>query len=67
MPNIVAQLTITMDDAGGVQISGPIENKLLAYGLLEIARDSVTEYAAAHARRIQPVSAAERLALSAVK
>lgn len=63
MPNLVAQLTITMDDAGGIQVQGPIENKLLAYGLLEVARDAIGEAAAAAQRRIAPASAAERLAL----
>lgn len=42
--NVVAQLVIIMHDDGSVAVNGPIENKLLAYGLLEIAKDTVTKH-----------------------
>lgn len=38
---IIATLTITLDDAGQVQVNGPISNAVLSYGLLEVAKDLV--------------------------
>ena len=35
------QLTITLQDDGQLQVSGPIQNKALAYGLLELAKDAI--------------------------
>lgn len=36
--------TITMTTAGGVNVRGPLQNKMLCYGMLELARDVVTNY-----------------------
>jgi hypothetical protein len=33
------ELTIQMDPSGNVSINGPIDNTILCYGLLEVARD----------------------------
>lgn len=41
---IVATVTITLDDAGNVAVNGPIDNRLLCYGLLEVAKDTVTKH-----------------------
>ncbi len=38
-------LTITATSDGQVQVSGPLDNKLLCYGLLEIARQQVQAFA----------------------
>lgn len=52
---IVATLTITMDEVGNINVNGPIDNRLLCYGLLEVAKDTVTTHcAAANNRIIQP-------------
>jgi hypothetical protein len=50
------QMVIDMDDKGNVSVNGPLENKLLCYGLLEVARDAVHAYQVQAAKRIQPVS-----------
>ena len=43
MPQI--QLTITFDtDTGSINVTGPIENKMLSYGLLESARDAILDF-----------------------
>lgn len=42
MPNII--LTITLGEDGNVQVSGPIDNKILTYGLLAIAQESVQKF-----------------------
>ena len=54
MPNIVAELKISMDDAGNISVNGPIDNQLLSYGLLEVAKDVIKQHAAENARKIQP-------------
>lgn len=38
------RLTITMDADGRIQIHGPIENRVLCYGLLGIAHDLVKDH-----------------------
>ena len=43
MPRIV--LTITLDtDANQTQVAGPIENKMLVYGMLAEAQDAVRDF-----------------------
>jgi len=42
-----AQMTITVEDNDSINVNGPIGDKVLAYGLLEAARDAVQGY---HAR-----------------
>lgn len=41
---IVARLVIDMNAKGLVKVMGPIGNKLLCYGLLEAARDSIAAF-----------------------
>jgi hypothetical protein len=46
------QLVITMDQATNrMSLSGPIQDKLLAYGMLELAKDALREYN--HDKRIE--------------
>lgn len=61
MPNL--ELHITLDDRGAMNVNGAIENKLIAFGLLELAKEAINGFHAEQARKIQPASAAERLAL----
>jgi hypothetical protein len=37
-------LTITMSPDGRCQVTGPIANKGVCYGMLELARDAIYEY-----------------------
>lgn len=55
----IARLEIVLDDAGHMQVTGCIDNKMLAYGLLEIARDVVCQRAAAAEHRVQPATPGE--------
>jgi hypothetical protein len=41
VPNVVAQLTILLNDDGTVGVSGPIDNKMLSYGMLETAKEAI--------------------------
>ena len=66
-PQIIATMTITVDSLGNVQCNGPIQNRMLCYGMLEIARDIVWDYAQQAAnRKVQPPSDQELAALAAV-
>lgn len=55
--NPKAQLTITLDQTGKISVSGPIDNKLLAYGLLEAARDAIKEFGDQQSKMIQTAPA----------
>jgi hypothetical protein len=46
----MVELTVTIDDLGKPSIRGPIENKLLSYGLLEVARELIHDH---HAQKQQ--------------
>ena len=37
------QIVITRDEKGSVAVSGPLADRMLCYGLLEIAKDVVRE------------------------
>lgn len=56
-----AQLLITLQADGSVQVQGPINDKVLCYGLLECARDAIQEAAAraAAVSRIVPAQMAD--------
>lgn len=61
---VVVTLTITMDAQQNVSVTGPIQNRLLAYGLLETARDVILEYAQQQQRKVQPAGVDEMAKLS---
>lgn len=49
------QLIIALDpQTNKVSVSGPIDNKQLAYALLEIARDAIYDYNKQQENRVQP-------------
>jgi len=50
----IATLTITMEETGGVHVSGPLDNKVLCYGLLEVAKDIVLDHEKKKEQRIVP-------------
>jgi hypothetical protein len=60
---IVAKIEITLDDSGQLNINGAIDNKMIAYGLLELGKEAVRDMHAEKARRIQAATPAERLAI----
>jgi len=37
-------LTITLEEDGRIEVTGPIDNKVLCYGMLELARQTVQAY-----------------------
>ncbi len=45
VPDHVILLVIAFDTKGGqVQVQGPIDNKHMSYGMLELARDCIQQY-----------------------
>lgn len=38
------ELKITMDNNGSIQVYGPLENKILCFGLLTFAEDIIMKY-----------------------
>lgn len=67
MPEVTARLEIILSDNGQVAVNGPIDNRMLCYGLLGVAFDSIQEFnsarLAAAQQRIVPPTAEERFAL----
>lgn len=49
-----AQLLITIDEAGQINVTGPINDPVLAYGMLECARDAIKDFNDHQQRRIVP-------------
>jgi hypothetical protein len=50
---IVAELKISVDDKGHVSVNGPLDQLMLCYGMLEVAKDVLQANAAERAKRIQ--------------
>lgn len=50
-----AQILITLDEAGMLEVTGSTENKLLFLGMLELAKDTVMAQRHAEASVIQSV------------
>jgi hypothetical protein len=40
----MVELKITVDDAGNINVNGPIANKMLCYGMLEMAKDAIKKF-----------------------
>jgi hypothetical protein len=51
---IIGRLEITLDDAGGVNVSGSISNKVFAYGLLELAKEAIKAHNDQASRLVRP-------------
>ncbi len=51
------QFVIQRNDDGSVSVSGPIEDKTLAYGLLECAKDAIRDFVVSQQKLVQPVGA----------
>jgi len=50
---VVAEFKISIDDKGAVSVTGPIDQLMLCYGLLEVAKDSLRNHAIEKAKTIQ--------------
>jgi hypothetical protein len=51
------QVIITMDETTGqVNVNGPLANKFLIYGMLEMARDAIRDWNKSQESRIVPAT-----------
>lgn len=50
------QLVVTMNENGEIGVNGPIQNQLLCYGLLEMAKVAIQDHAEKNRRLVQPAS-----------
>jgi hypothetical protein len=48
-------LTIILNEAGELGVNGPIDNKMLSYGMLEVAKEAIAEHHRGKQRLVQPV------------
>jgi hypothetical protein len=53
------QILITLEDDGRVNVNGPLENKLLCYGLLEVAKETIVIFQQQMAKKVQPATEVE--------
>jgi len=52
-PQVRSQITITLFEDGQIQVNGPLNDRILFYGMLEVARDSVLMRAGREGERVQ--------------
>jgi hypothetical protein len=50
---MAAQLIITLDDAGKIQVAGPLDNQLMCYGMLEAGKAALQEHWRTSQNRVQ--------------
>jgi hypothetical protein len=56
-------LSITINENGSVSVNGPIDDKMLCYALLELARDAVKDFQKPEPK-IQPAAPSDIVALT---
>lgn len=58
--SIVAQLTIAIDDKGSVSVTGPLDQLMFCYGMLEMAKDTLRNHQEEVRRRhVQPATVSD--------
>jgi len=38
------KITVRLDETGNISVDGPLDNKILCYGLLEAAKDAIKAF-----------------------
>lgn len=62
MPRIIQELRIGLTEDGQIVVGGPIDDKILCYGMLESAKDAIRSHKdKAPAIRVPPPSAVDAL------
>ena len=64
MTNPTIELRVTMDPGGSVQVTGPVDNKMACYAMLEMARDAIHDHHAAKANKIVPATNGDVLSIA---
>ncbi len=52
-------LTITLTGDGRISVSGPIDNGVIAYGMLELGRQAIQQHIASKTTRVQLATPAD--------
>jgi hypothetical protein len=52
----MVELHIVLNELGQVSVTGPLENRLLCYGLLEAAKEVIAAHQAVNQNRVQPAT-----------
>lgn len=60
-PKVVAEIKIQLTDTGQVLVTGPMENKVVFYGLLEVAKETSVAFNKAAENRVQPATFMPRM------
>lgn len=55
MSQVVAELKITLTDDNRISVTGPIENRMLTYGMLELAKDVVKAHDPSRIQLVPPM------------
>jgi len=50
------EMRILINDAGQVSVTGPIDNKLVCYGLLEVAKECIRDHHEKAKTLVQPIA-----------
>lgn len=61
------KIEIILHDNGNVEVNGPVDNKVLCYGLLDCARDIIQEYGAAKAMAADAKPGIERASIHDIR
>lgn len=56
MPEAAVQLLLTLNRDGSLNVTGPIDDRVLCYGMLDYAKDVIREYQAQKARLVLPAT-----------
>lgn len=57
------QLVITLDDNQKLDVKGPIQNKLVVFGMLELAKEAIIKFHDQAEQRVQPAAPEDVAAL----
>lgn len=56
MPEPMVQLLLTLNKDGTLNVTGPIDDRVLCYGMLDYAKDVIREYQASRAKLVVPIT-----------
>lgn len=56
MPEPIVQLLLTLNKDGTLNVTGPIDDRVLCYGMLDYAKDVIREYQARQAKLVVPIA-----------
>lgn len=52
-PKLAVEIRITLDTAGNIRVEGPMEQKIVFFGMLEIAKQTAVKFNEDAAKKVQ--------------